>query len=96
MIAQIYQNLILKNPKQVFIFLIIVLFSFGYYSKDFRLYASSEPLLIEGDPDLESLQPMLYVEHWRARGAVQHAQYDIQRDSSPISYEIAFTQSLIW
>ena len=56
MIAQIYQNLILKNPKQVFIFLIIVLFSFGYYSKDFRLDASSETLLIEGDPDLEYLQ----------------------------------------
>jgi len=56
MIAQFYQNLILKNPKKVFIFLIIILFSFGYYSKDFRLDASSETLLIEGDPDLEYLQ----------------------------------------
>ena len=36
--------------------LIIVLISFGYYSKDFRLDASSETLLIEGDPDLKYLQ----------------------------------------
>ena len=56
MIAQFYQNIILKNPKSIFIILIIALFSFGYYSKDFRLDASSETLLIEGDPDLEYLQ----------------------------------------
>ena len=53
MLAQFYQNLILKNPKSVFILLIIALLSFGYYSKDFRLDASSETLLIEGDPDLK-------------------------------------------
>ena len=34
----------------------IILFSFGYFSKDFRLDASSETLLIEGDPDLEYLR----------------------------------------
>ena len=56
MIAQFYQNIILKNPKSIFIILIIALLSFGYYSKDFRLDASSETLLIEGDPDLEYLQ----------------------------------------
>ncbi len=56
MIAQLYQNLILKNPKSIFIFLIISLLSFGYFSKDFRLDASSETLLIEGDPDLKYLQ----------------------------------------
>ena len=55
MIAQLYQNLILKNPKSVFIVLIIAILSFGYYSKDFRLDASSETLLIEGDPDLAYL-----------------------------------------
>ena len=32
------------------------LISFGYFSKDFRLDASSETLLIEGDPDLKYLQ----------------------------------------
>ena len=56
MLAQLYQSIILKNPKSVFIFLIIILLSFGYHSKDFRLDASSETLLIEGDPDLKSLQ----------------------------------------
>jgi predicted RND superfamily exporter protein len=52
MFAQFYQNGVLKNPKTVFILLIIIILSFGYYSKDFRLDASSETLLIEGDPDL--------------------------------------------
>ena len=56
MIAQLYQNLILKNSKTVFIFLIISILSFGYFTKDFRLDASSETLLIEGDPDLAYLQ----------------------------------------
>ena len=56
MFAQLYQNFILKNPKIVFILLIITILSFGYFSKDFRLDASSETLLIEGDPDLLYLQ----------------------------------------
>ena len=55
MFAQLYQNLILKNSKSVFIILVIAILSFGYYSKDFRLDASSETLLIEGDPDLAYL-----------------------------------------
>ena len=56
MFAQIYQNGILKNPKAVFTLLIITVLSFGYFSKDFRLDASSETLLIEGDPDLAYLK----------------------------------------
>jgi predicted RND superfamily exporter protein len=56
MFAQYYQNGVLKNPKTVFILLIIAVLSFGYYSKDFRLDASSETLLIEGDPDLAYLK----------------------------------------
>ena len=56
MFAQLYQNLILKNPKSVFVLLIITILSFGYFSKDFRLDASSETLLIEGDPDLAYLK----------------------------------------
>jgi predicted RND superfamily exporter protein len=56
MFAQFYQNGVLKNPKTVFVLLIIAILSFGYYSKDFRLDASSETLLIEGDPDLEYLK----------------------------------------
>ena len=56
MFAQFYQNIILKNPKLIFIALIFALISFGYYSKDFRLDASSETLLIDNDPDLKYLQ----------------------------------------
>ena len=56
MFAQFYQNGVLKNPKTVFVLLVIAILSFGYYSKDFRLDASSETLLIEGDPDLAYLQ----------------------------------------
>ena len=56
MIPQFYQNLILKNPKSIFATLLIILLSFGFYAKDFRLDASSETLLIEGDPDLKYLQ----------------------------------------
>ena len=56
MFAQLYQNSVLKNSKTVFILLIIAILSFGYYSKDFRLDASSETLFIEGDPDLAYLK----------------------------------------
>ena len=56
MLGSLYDNTILKNPKSIFIILLITLLSFGYYSKDFRLDASSETLLIEGDPDLAYLR----------------------------------------
>ena len=56
MLAQLYQNGVLKNPKTIFILLIITILTFGYHSKDFRLDASSETLLIDGDPDLAYLQ----------------------------------------
>ncbi len=56
MVAHFYQNVILKKPKAIFILLIIAILSFGYYSKNFRLDASSETLLIEGDPDLAYLK----------------------------------------
>ena len=55
MIAHLYEIIDLKNPKLIFAILIIAILSFGYYSKDFRLDASSETLLIENDPDLEYL-----------------------------------------
>ena len=56
MLGRFYQNFVLKNPKSVLVLLLILLFSFGFHSKDFRLDASSETLLIEGDPDLLYLQ----------------------------------------
>jgi predicted RND superfamily exporter protein len=56
MFFHLYQNTVLKNPKTIFLLLLITLLSFGYFSKDFRLDASSDTLLIEGDPDLEYLK----------------------------------------
>ena len=46
----------LKIQKQYLLYLVIAILSFGYFSKDFRLDASSETLLIEGDPDLAYLK----------------------------------------
>ena len=56
MFAHLYQNIVLKKPKAIFILLIIALLGFGYFSKNFRLDASSDTLLIEGDPDLKYLR----------------------------------------
>ncbi len=55
MLAKFYQNNILKKPSLILILLLICLCFFGYNSKKFRLDASSETLLIEGDPDLKYL-----------------------------------------
>ena len=56
MISKIYENFILSRPKITILFILILAVFFGYKSKDFRLDASSETLLIEGDPDLKYLQ----------------------------------------
>ena len=56
MLSLLYQNVVLKNPKSIFLLLLITLLSFWYFSIDFRLDASSDTLLIEGDPDLEYLK----------------------------------------
>ena len=55
MLAEIYKKNIIEKPKFIFFVLICFLLIFIYYSKDFRLDASSETLLIEGDPDLKYL-----------------------------------------
>ena len=56
MLSRLYQNTVLNNRRSVFVLLLIILISFGYFSKDFKLDASSETLLIEGDPDLKYLK----------------------------------------
>jgi len=56
MFLHLYKNIVLKKPKTIFLLLIITLLGFGYFSKDFRLDASSDTLLIEGDPDLKYLR----------------------------------------
>mgnify|MGYP001244984886 CR=1 FL=1 len=55
MLANFYQRNIVEKPKLIFVLLLVLLISFGYYTKNFRLDASSETLLIEGDPDLKYL-----------------------------------------
>ena len=56
MFVELYKNLVLKKPKTILLILIVFLLSFGYFSKNFRLDASSDTLLIEGDPDLKYLR----------------------------------------
>ena len=55
MLAHMYQNIILKNPKAILVLLFITILSFGYYTKDFRLDASSETLLIDVSVTIPSL-----------------------------------------
>ncbi len=56
MFAHLYQKTVIKNPKAIFLLLLMVLIGFGYFSKDFILDASSDTLLIDGDPDLKYLR----------------------------------------
>jgi len=56
MFARLYQNIVIEKPKLIFALLILFLIGFGYYTKDFRLDASSDTLLIDGDPDLKYLK----------------------------------------
>ncbi len=56
MFSHFYQKNIIEKPKLIFGILILCLISFGFFSKDFKLDASSETLLIEGDPDLKYLR----------------------------------------
>ena len=56
MFSHFYQKNIIEKPKLVFVILLFCLVGFGFFSKDFRLDASSETLLIDGDPDLKYLK----------------------------------------
>ncbi len=56
MFSHFYQKVVIEKPKVVLAFLIICLIGFGFHSKDFKLDASSDTLLLENDPDLEYLR----------------------------------------
>ena len=56
MLSNAYQNIVIQKPKLIFTLLFLVLLSFGYFSKDFKLDASSDTLLLENDPDLNYLR----------------------------------------
>ncbi len=53
---KIYKNLIITKPKFTLSILIVLLLTFGYFSKNFQLDASSDTLLLENDPDLKYLR----------------------------------------
>ena len=56
MLSNAYQNIVIQKPKLIFTLLFLVLLSFGYFAKDFKLDASSDTLLLENDPDLNYLR----------------------------------------
>jgi predicted RND superfamily exporter protein len=55
-IAQAYDSAVLRHPKTVLAVLLAVLVFFGYYTKDFKLDASADSLLLEDDTDFLTLQ----------------------------------------
>ena len=56
MFEKIYKNSIIEKPKFTLLILILILLTFGYFSKNFQLDASSDTLLLENDPDLKYLR----------------------------------------
>ena len=56
MFKKLYQNVIIENSKLTLLILITLLLTFGYFSKNFQLDASSDTLLLENDPDLKYLR----------------------------------------
>jgi len=56
MFSRLYQSIVIEKPKLILTLLILLLVGFGYYTKDFKLDASSDTLLIENDPDLKYLR----------------------------------------
>ena len=56
MFEKIYKNSIIEKPKLTLLILVTLLLSFGYFTKDFQLDASSDTLLLENDPDLKYLR----------------------------------------
>ena len=52
-IKKIYQNLIIRYPKGVIFFLILILGFFSIHAKNFELDASADSLILENDKDLK-------------------------------------------
>ena len=56
MFSHFYQKIVIDKPRVILAFLIVCLIGFGFFSKDFKLDASSDTLLLENDPDLKYLR----------------------------------------
>ena len=55
-VSKLYKNIIIEKPRFTFVILLIILLTFGYFTKFFQLDASSDTLLLENDPDLKYLR----------------------------------------
>ena len=49
MFARLYQNAVIQKPKTILTLLIFCLLFFGYYTKNFKLDASSDTLILQND-----------------------------------------------
>ena len=56
MFEKIYKKTVIEKPKLTLLILTLLLLTFGYFSKNFQLDASSDTLLLENDPDLKYLR----------------------------------------
>ena len=56
MLANFYKKIIVDYSKITILFLVVIVFFSLYQSKNFNLDASSDALLLEGDPDLKYLR----------------------------------------
>ena len=54
--AKLYDALVLHNPKVVLAVLLSILVFFGYHTKDFKLDASADSLLLEDDADFKTFR----------------------------------------
>ena len=90
MLANFYQKNIIEKPKLIFVLLLCFLVGFGYYSKNFKLDASSETLLIEGDPDLKYLNEI--TERYGAREFLVLTYSPMEDMISPNSINLPFLQ----
>ena len=55
-LSNLYKSIVVEKPKFTLSILIILLLTFGYFTKNFQLDASSDTLLLENDPDLKYLR----------------------------------------
>ena len=56
MLNNIYKKIIINYSKTTLVFILLILSFFLFFSKDFKLDASSDALLLEGDKDLQYLR----------------------------------------
>ena len=56
MLSSIYKRVIIDSPKISLVFISILVTFFLYFAKNFNLDASSDALLLKGDPDLKYLR----------------------------------------